>query len=125
MTPARYPGLLTPDCVRLANTRPLVDADAAGDVHVTMGRAADYFGPMGLMSCMGERVFHAAFAGKNHIPDIAAGLATLGSVDRGRPLHVPRTPTTAPTAAPASPNPAPGVASSQPARGVNPCVSVS
>ncbi len=95
--------------VRAQMARELLDAHAAGDVRVAIGRAADYFGPRGVTSHMGERVFYPAIAGKkaqvmgdpdqphtfSYIPDIAAGLATLGSDDRadGRAWHLPNAPT--------------------------------
>ena len=90
----------------------LLDAHAAGDVRVTIGRAADYFGPGGLSSHMGERVFYPAIAGKkaqvmgdpdqphtfSYIPDIAAGLAMLGGDHRadGRAWHLANAPTITP-----------------------------
>ncbi len=95
--------------VRAQMARELLDAHAAGDVRVAIGRAADYFGPAGVTSHMGERVFYPAIAAKkaqvmgdpdqphtfSYIPDIAAGLATLGSDDRadGRAWHLPNAPT--------------------------------
>ena len=95
--------------VRADMARRLLDAHAAGDVRVAMGRASDYFGPGGLVTHMGERVFYPAIAGKkaqvmgdpdqphtfSYIPDIAAGLAMLGGDDRadGRAWHLPNPPT--------------------------------
>ncbi len=83
----------------------LLAAHDAGTVRVAIGRASDYFGPRGLVSHMGERVFYRALAGKNaqvlgdpdqphtfsYIPDIGAGLATLGVSDQadGRAWHLP------------------------------------
>jgi nucleoside-diphosphate-sugar epimerase len=94
---------------RAQMTQELLDAHAAGDVRVAMGRAADYFGPRGVTTHMGDRVFYPAIAGKkaqvmgdpdqphtfSYIPDIAAGLATLGSDDRadGKAWHLPNAPT--------------------------------
>ena len=98
--------------VRAQMANDLLDAHAAGDVRVAIGRAADYFGPGGLTSHMGERVFYPAIAGKkaqvmgdpdqphtfSHIPDIAAGLATLGGDHRadGRTWHLANAPTITP-----------------------------
>jgi nucleoside-diphosphate-sugar epimerase len=83
----------------------LFEAHSAGRVRVTAGRASDYFGPGGLISAMGERVFYPALAGKkaqvmgdpdqphtySYIPDIARGLATLGDRPEadGRAWHLP------------------------------------
>lgn len=83
----------------------LLDAHKAGRVRVAIGRAADYFGPGGRITHMGERVFYPVLAGKNaqvfgdpsqphtfsYIPDIAAGLATLGRRDdaEGKAWHLP------------------------------------
>ena len=65
----------------------LLEAHAAGKVRAAIGRASDYFGPRGLVTHMGERVFYPVLAGKkaqvfgdpdqlhtfSYIPDIAAG----------------------------------------------------
>jgi nucleoside-diphosphate-sugar epimerase len=91
--------------VRAQMTRDLLAAHDAGTVRVAIGRASDYFGPRGLVSHMGERVFCPALAGKNarvmgdpdqphtfsYLPDIGASLATLGLRDEadGRPWHLP------------------------------------
>jgi nucleoside-diphosphate-sugar epimerase len=91
--------------VRAQMTRDLLAAHDAGTVRVAIGRASDYFGPRGLVSHMGERVFYPALAGKNaramgdpdqphtfsYLPDIGASLATLGLRDEadGRPWHLP------------------------------------
>jgi len=86
----------------------LLEAHRKGKVRVTMGRASDYFGPRGLLSSMGERVFYPALAGKkaqvigdpdqphtySYIPDIAKGLAILGERDEadGEAWHLPNEP---------------------------------
>ena len=91
--------------VRAQMARDLLAAHDAGRVRVAIGRASDYFGPRGLVSHMGERVFYPALAGKNaqvigdpdqphtfsYLPDIGAGLATLGARDEadGRAWHLP------------------------------------
>ena len=75
----------------------LLDAHTAGDLRVAIGRASDFFGPGALVTHMGERVFYPVLAGKKaqvfgdpdqphtftYVPDIAAGLATLGMSDAG------------------------------------------
>ena len=91
--------------VRADMAQELMDAHASGRVRVVIGRASDYFGPRGMLSHMGERVFYPVLAGKNaqvfgdptqphtysYIPDIAAGLATLGERDDadGRAWNLP------------------------------------
>lgn len=95
--------------VRAAMAEELIAAHNAGEVRTTIGRAADYFGPGGLLSHMGERVFRPALAGKkaqvmgdpdqphtfSYMLDIAAGLAKLGEDDRanGKVWHLPNAPT--------------------------------
>ncbi len=91
--------------VRAEMDQQLLALHQAGKARVTIGRASDYFGPGGLVSHMGERVFYPALAGKkaqvmgdpdqphtfSYIPDIAAGLVTLGLNDAadGRAWHLP------------------------------------
>lgn len=95
--------------VRGQMARDLLAAHEAGTVRVTIGRASDYFGPRGTTSAMGDRVFYPLLAGKkaqvmgdpdlphtySYVPDIAAGLATLGTRDEadGRAWHLPNPPT--------------------------------
>jgi nucleoside-diphosphate-sugar epimerase len=83
----------------------LLEAHRAGRVRVAIGRSSDYFGPRGLLSSMGERVFYPALIGKkaqvigdpdqlhtySYIPDIAKGLITLGERDEadGDVWHLP------------------------------------
>jgi nucleoside-diphosphate-sugar epimerase len=83
----------------------LMEAHAAGTVRATIGRASDYFGPRGLLSTAGERLFVPALAGKpaqvlgdpdlphtvTYLPDFARGLVTLGTHDNalGQAWHVP------------------------------------
>ena len=79
---------------RAAMTAELLAAANAGRVRVAIGRASDFFGPgVTQGSTLGERVFGNALAGKradfighpdlphtySYVPDIAAGLATLGT----------------------------------------------
>jgi nucleoside-diphosphate-sugar epimerase len=90
---------------RAAMTRELLSAAEAGRVRVAIGRASDFFGAGVTESTLGERVFANALAGKradvfgnpdlphtySYVPDIAAGLATLGTDDRaaGGVWHLP------------------------------------
>jgi nucleoside-diphosphate-sugar epimerase len=82
---------------RATMTQELLDARDAGRVHIAIGRASDFFGP-GVTegSTLGERVFgnalsrrRADFIGNpellhtySYVPDIARGLATLGTDER-------------------------------------------
>jgi nucleoside-diphosphate-sugar epimerase len=82
---------------RAAMTRELLEARDAGLVHIAIGRASDFFGA-GVTdgSTLGERVFGNAVSGRradfignpellhtySYVPDIARGLATLGTDDR-------------------------------------------
>ena len=86
-------------------TADLLAAAAAGRVRVAIGRASDFFGAGATESTLGERVFGNAVAGKradfignpdlphtySYVPDIAAGLATLGTDERaaGQVWHLP------------------------------------
>lgn len=86
-------------------SRDLMTAHAAGDVRVAIGRASDYFGPRGLYSAMGERVFYPAIKGNksrlagkldaphtySYLTDIARGLMVLGEREEalGRAWHLP------------------------------------
>jgi hypothetical protein len=67
-------------------------AHARGEARVVMGRASDFFGPRGTQTLFEERFWRRVLAGKraqllvdpdqphtyHYIPDVAAGLATLG-----------------------------------------------
>jgi nucleoside-diphosphate-sugar epimerase len=90
---------------RAAMTQELLAAADAGRVRIAIGRASDFFGAGATESSLGERVFGNAVAGKradfignpdlphtySYIPDIAAGLATLGTDERavGEVWHLP------------------------------------
>ena len=90
---------------RAAMTEELLAAADAGRVRIAIGRASDFFGAGATESSLGERVFGNAVAGKradfignpdlphtySYIPDIAAGLATLGTDERavGGVWHLP------------------------------------
>ncbi len=95
---------------RAAMTAELLAAAQAGRVRFAIGRASDFFGPgVTQGSTLGERVFGNALAGKpadfignpdlphtySYVPDIAAGLATLGTDARaiGQVWHLPGPPT--------------------------------
>lgn len=90
---------------RAALATQLMEAHAAGAVRATIGRASDYFGPRGLLSTAGERLFVPALTGKpaqvlgdpdlphtvTYLADFARGLVTLGTRDDalGQAWHVP------------------------------------
>ena len=91
---------------RAAMTAELLAAAAAGRVRIAIGRASDFFGPgVTQGSTLGERVFGHALAGRradfignpglphtySYVPDVAAGLATLGTDPRaaGEVWHLP------------------------------------
>jgi nucleoside-diphosphate-sugar epimerase len=94
---------------RAAMATRLLDAHKAGDVAVTIGRGADFFGPGATGSAVGERFFPAILAGKpadvygrpemphtyTYAPDFARALIELGRHDEafGRAWHVPNAPT--------------------------------
>jgi nucleoside-diphosphate-sugar epimerase len=82
---------------RAAMTTELLEARDAGRVHIAIGRASDFFGA-GVTdgSTLGDRVFGNAVSGRradfignpalphtySYVPDIALGLATLGTDER-------------------------------------------
>jgi nucleoside-diphosphate-sugar epimerase len=90
---------------RAAMTQELFAAADAGRVRIAIGRASDFFGAGVTETTLGERVFANALAGKradfignpdlphtySYVPDIAAGLATLGTDERavGGVWHLP------------------------------------
>lgn len=90
---------------RAAMTRELLAVADSGRVRIAIGRASDFFGAGVTESTLGERVFANALAGKradfigdpdlahtySYVPDIAAGLATLGTDPRaiGQVWHLP------------------------------------
>ncbi len=95
---------------RAAMTGELLAAAETGRVRFVIGRASDFFGAgVTQGSTLGERVFGNALAGKradfignpdlphtySYVPDIAAGLATLGTDARatGQVWHLPGPPT--------------------------------
>ncbi|MFD9892427.1 NAD-dependent epimerase/dehydratase family protein [Amycolatopsis sp. NPDC059027] len=90
---------------RAAITERYLAAHQRGDVRVALGMAADFFGPRVLLSSLGVSVFPAALTGEarlglgdidlpksyTYVPDLAAGLAVLGSDERalGKLWHLP------------------------------------
>ena len=91
---------------RAAMTAELLAAAEAGRIRFAIGRASDFFGAgVTQGSTLGERVFGNALAGRradfignpdlphtySYVPDIASGLATLGSDPRaaGQVWHLP------------------------------------
>jgi nucleoside-diphosphate-sugar epimerase len=95
---------------RVTLTAELLAAADAGRVRIAIGRASDFFGAGVIQgSTVGERVFGNALAGRradfignpdlphtySYVPDIAAGLATLGTDARaaGQVWHLPGPPT--------------------------------
>jgi nucleoside-diphosphate-sugar epimerase len=95
---------------RAAMTAELLAASDAGRVRIAIGRASDFFGPGVTQSALGPLVFRNALAGRkanfignpnlphtySYVPDIATGLATLGTDDRavGQVWHLPGPETT-------------------------------
>ena len=92
---------------RMANE--LMEAHKAGRVEVAIGRASDFFGPYGLVSHVGERLFYPALNGKKaqfiagidtphtytFTRDIGRALVTLGVSEEavGQAWHIPSPPT--------------------------------
>ena len=91
--------------VRASMTAELLAAAQSGRVRIAIGRASDFFGAGVTESTLGQRVFANAVAGKradfignldlphtySYVPDIAAGLAVLGTDERaiGQVWHLP------------------------------------
>lgn len=90
---------------RAAMTEELLAASDAGRIRIAIGRASDFFGARVTESTLGERVFANALAGHradflgnrdlphtySYVPDVATGLATLGTDARaiGQVWHLP------------------------------------
>jgi nucleoside-diphosphate-sugar epimerase len=90
---------------RAQMTAELMAAAEAGRIRIAIGRASDFFGAGVTESSLGERVFGSAVAGKradfignpdlphtySYVPDVARGLATLGTDERaiGGVWHLP------------------------------------
>jgi nucleoside-diphosphate-sugar epimerase len=91
--------------VRAALAEQLLGVHRSGRVKATIGRASDYYGPHGLQSTAGERLFGRALEGKpaqllghpdqrhtlTYLPDFARGLVELGLHEEapGEVWHVP------------------------------------
>ncbi len=91
---------------RLSNE--LLERHAGGRLRVAIGRASDYYGPRAVNSAVGEQFFGAVARGKaprwmgrldqphalSFLPDIAAGLVTLGEHPEGdgQAWHLPVSP---------------------------------
>src|SRR5262245_12707803 len=81
--------------IRARAAERLFDAHRRGDVVATSGRASDFYGPGGTQTGVGDFFWPRVLAGKtayspfpldavhtyHYIPDVAAGLATLGCAD--------------------------------------------
>jgi nucleoside-diphosphate-sugar epimerase len=90
---------------RAAMTSELLAAADSGRIRIAIGRASDFFGAGVTESTLGERVFANAVGGRrsdfignpdlvhtySYVPDVAAGLATLGTDERaiGQVWHLP------------------------------------
>ncbi len=94
--------------VRARLSRDLLERHAMGRLRVAIGRASDYYGPRATNSAVGDQFFAAVAAGKtprwlgrsdqphalSYLPDIAAGLVTLGERPEadGEAWHLPVSP---------------------------------
>lgn len=95
--------------VRARVSERMWEAHRRGDVRVTTGRASDFYGPGGTLTHLGDQFWRPVIAGKrgrvlvdpdaihtyHYIPDVAAGLVTLGSAGDdayGRPWMLPCAP---------------------------------
>ncbi len=81
--------------VRARAAQQFTDAHARGDARIVIGRASDFWGPGGTQTYFGDQFWPAVLAGKpartlgnittphtyHFIPDVVAGLATLGEAD--------------------------------------------
>jgi nucleoside-diphosphate-sugar epimerase len=91
--------------VRARMAERLLALHREGRLRVALARASNYYGPGGLNSVTGERLFRAALTGRtvrwvgrldqphtlSYLEDVATGLATLGTDDRadGQAWHLP------------------------------------
>jgi nucleoside-diphosphate-sugar epimerase len=92
--------------IRARAAQRMFDAHAKGEVRAVTGRAADFYGPGGSQTYLGDYFWKPALAGKtvwspvdpnathtyHYIPDVAAGLAALGCASDdvlGRPWMLP------------------------------------
>ena len=81
--------------IRARAAERLFQAHKRGDVVATSGRASDFYGPGGTLTALGDFFWPRALSGKaayspfrldsihtyHYIPDVAAGLATLGCAE--------------------------------------------
>jgi nucleoside-diphosphate-sugar epimerase len=92
--------------IRAAAAQMLFDAHRRGNVRATEGRASDFYGPGGRLTQLGDYFWPRVLSGKrgqvlanpdvlhthHYIPDVAAGLATLGNAPDdafGKPWMLP------------------------------------
>ena len=92
--------------IRARTAQLLFDAHKRGDVRAASARASDFYGPRGTLSALGDFFWPRVLKGRSgqvianpdmlhtfhYIPDVAAGLATLGSAPDdafGRPWMLP------------------------------------
>jgi nucleoside-diphosphate-sugar epimerase len=95
--------------IRARAAERLFEAHRRGEVRATSGRASDFYGPGGTLTHLGDQFWRPALAGKtawvlvnpdaihtyHYLPDVAAGLAALGSAEAdvfGRPWMLPCAP---------------------------------
>lgn len=95
--------------IRARAAERLFEAHRRGDIAATSGRASDFYGPGGTLTGAGDFLWPRVLAGKtayspypvgavhtyHYIPDVAAGLASLGCADAGaygRPWMLPCAP---------------------------------
>lgn len=95
--------------IRARAAERLFEAHRRGDLLATTGRASDFYGPGGTLTHLGDQFWRPAIAGKrvrllvdpdaihtyHYIPDVAAGLSTLGCANAdvcGRPWMLPCAP---------------------------------
>jgi nucleoside-diphosphate-sugar epimerase len=95
--------------IRARASERLFEAHRRGEVIATSGRASDFYGPGGTQTALGDFFWPRVSAGKtayaplrldaihtyHYIPDVAAGLATLGSAEQdayGHPWMLPCAP---------------------------------
>lgn len=95
--------------IRARSAERMWEAHRRGEVRATTGRASDFYGPGGTLTHLGDQFWGRVIAGKrgpvlldpdavhtyHYIPDVAAGLAALGTAEDdayGRPWMLPCAP---------------------------------
>ncbi len=95
--------------IRAREAERLFEAHRRGEVRATAGRASDFYGPGATLSHLGDQFWKPAIAGGrgrvlvdpgavhtyHYVPDVAAGLATLGTAGDdayGKPWMLPCSP---------------------------------